>query len=157
MLTKIGENYLDLTEIVAAIHYPGDQYDGEHFDCQMRSGEWASVMCGAGEFERILDRAGVLSSDLQDGEEPSPPSPYLAYGELDALRQLYKDGYQYLARDKNGALYAFQQRPQYDGCFWDYPQPTSMSAKRIYEGMIFVVADDEEPTEIAPLLAPYLD
>ena len=72
----------------------------------------------------------------------------------DLLKRLRNEGYNYLARDKDGDLWVFMVRPEKEDDFWD--------AKTDYHSVIIendnfleVQWSDEEPTKITDLLETY--
>lgn len=72
----------------------------------------------------------------------------------DLLKQLRKEGYNYLARDENGDLWVFRVKPEKEDDFWD--------AKTDYHSVIIendsfpeIKWTDDESTNISELLASY--
>ena len=149
MLIKIGSALVDPEEIVAIKPYP----DG-HFDCCDQSVLIDIILRNSTSFltdstmdeaEAALIDAGVVT-DLTADHDPVPP---LTDAEVKKLYELKYDGYKYLARDKDGTLYAFQHKPKYGGFYWDDPDPAP--ALHV-DGLSFVSEEDEEPTEICSLI-----
>ena len=68
---------------------------------------------------------------------------------MEKLYELAADGYKYLARDKDGKLFAFRHKPKYGGFYWDDPDPAP--ALQV-DGLSFISEEDEEPTEISSLI-----
>lgn len=150
MLIKIGSALVDPEEIVAIKPYP----DG-HFDCCDQSVLIDIILRNSTSFltdstmdeaEAALIDAGVVT-DLTPDHDPVPP---LTDAEVKKLYELKSDGYKYLARDKDGMLYAFQHKPKYGGFYWD--DPDLAPAMRV-DGLSFVSEEDEEPTEICSILS----
>ena len=76
------------------------------------------------------------------------------FNRKDLLKQLRNEGYNYLARDEDGDLWVFRVKPEKEDDFWD--------AKTDYHSAVIendnfpeVKWSDDEPTEIADLLASY--
>lgn len=150
MLIKIGSALVDPEEIVAIKPYP----DG-HYDCHdhsvlinilLRNSTSFLTDSTMDEAEAALIDAGVVT-DLTPDHDPVPP---LTDAEVKKLYELKSDGYKYLARDKDGMLYAFQHKPKYGGFYWD--DPDLAPAMRV-DGLSFVSEEDEEPTEICSILS----
>ena len=101
------------------------------------------------EAEDALIDAGVVTDLTAEQEADESPIPPLHDEELAKLTELASDGYKYLARDKDGKLYAFRHKPKYGGFYWDDPDPAP--ALQV-DGLTFISEDDKEPTEISNLL-----
>ncbi|MBQ6359408.1 MAG: hypothetical protein IJI97_10760 [Clostridia bacterium] len=101
------------------------------------------------EAEDALIDAGVVTDLTAEQEADESPIPPLHDEELAKLTELASDGYKYLARDKDGKLYAFRHKPKYGGFYWDDPDPAP--ALQV-DGLTFISEDDKEPTEISSLL-----
>ena len=76
------------------------------------------------------------------------------FNRKDLLKQLRKEGYDYLARDEDGDLWVFRVKPEKEDDFWD--------VKTDYHSVIIendnfpeIKWTDEEPTMISKLLASY--
>lgn len=72
----------------------------------------------------------------------------------DLLRRLQSDDYEYLARDKDGDLWAFRVKPKKEDDFWD-TENDYRSAIIENDNFPEVKWADDEPTEIAELLEAY--
>ena len=73
--------------------------------------------------------------------------------ELEKLLDLDARGYEWLARDRDGKLFAFRNKPALSGAYWEAPRDPH--PERI-GGFDFVADDDDAPTEIRSLLGyPY--
>lgn len=149
MLIKIGSALVDPEEIVAIKPYP----DG-NFDCHDHSVLINIILRNSTSFltdstmdeaEAALIDAGVVT-DLTPDHDPVSP---LTDAEVEKLCELKSDGYKYLARDKDGKLYAFRHKPKYGGFYWEEPDPAP--AMQV-DGLSFVSEEDEEPTEICSLI-----
>ena len=96
----------------------------------------------------ILQDAGLAAAD------PDPVD--LTEAEEDMLRNAYKDHYSWIARDKDGKLYAFINHPKRDGAYWmdDGGATDAMRMDKDEEGNpIFEWLDGEdEPVSILELL-----
>lgn len=66
-------------------------------------------------------------------------------------KELRKDGLKYLARNKNGTLSAFENKPVkcYDNTWRDFPEPAVGLDDYHFS---FVKWEDDEPTRIADIL-----
>lgn len=142
MLIKIGSALIDPNEIIAIKPYPDDCVK----ICVILRNTF-SILTDASmdEAEAALIDAGVVT-DLTPDHDPVPP---LTDAEVEKLCELKSDGYKYLARDKDGKLYAFRHKPKYGGFFWDDPYP---APALLVSGLSFVSEEDEEPTEICSLI-----
>lgn len=149
MLIKIGSALIDPEEIVAIMPDLGEKAmtheEGPHIRIDFKSGGSVWIDSTMDEAEAALIDAGVVT-DLPADHDPVPP---LTDAEVKKLYGLKSDGYKYLARDKDGMLYAFQHKPKYGGFYWD--DPDLAPAMRV-DGLSFVSEEDEEPTEICSLI-----
>lgn len=144
MLIKIGNCWVDPNEI-AAIFPTADLPSTPKVGITLRSGgsTWAETTMD--EAEAALIDAGYIENPYPEEDEP----PELTQEEHDAAADLYDRGFEWLARDKDGKLYAYRDKPKRDGAYWDTPVS---KAERIDEGFDFVAYDDEEPWSIGYLL-----
>ena len=153
MLIKIGSALVDPCEIVAISKPMNDYfYDLEEeamVRIEFRSGSNIWVDATMDEAEAALIDAGVVTDLTADYDEEKSLLPLLRNDEVDALRKLADDGYRFLARDKDGKLFAFRHKPKYGGFYWDDPDPAP--ALQV-SGLSFISEEDDEPTEISSLL-----
>ena len=153
MLIKIGSAFIDPEEIAAITPDRGDGQDAYQSSTQicitLRHGGSFWIDAPMDEAEAALIDAGAIENPYedQDGDRPE-----LTEGELAVLRDLESDGYNYLARDKDGKLYAFRNRPEYDGAYWSDPGAGSAGVLRVHEDFDFIDTGAEEPAEIYRLL-----
>ena len=153
MLIKIGSALINPEEI-AAISPSLNDYNsaGEMATMirfEFRNGGSIWIDATMDEAEAALIDAGVvtdLTAEQKDDEQPAPP---LCVEEVAKLTELAGDGYKFLARDKDGRLYAFVHKPEYGGFYWEDPKRDS--ALQV-DGLTFISEDDEEPTEISSLI-----
>lgn len=145
MLIKIGDVLIDPFEIVAV--YPAS-VDDDAISIMVRGGASIWVNVSVSDAEAALIASGVI--DIRP--PASPPTPDLTVEENETLLQLVEEGYGYLARDKDGKLYAFRRLPEYDGAYWSDPGPNCDPARRIHEGFDFIDESAAAPTAILPLL-----
>ena len=144
MLTKLGDAFVDLHEIALAVPVDAGEPTVE---IVLRSGCSCYVKCEPEELEIRLHAAGLFCHPEDDLEAPE-----LTDDELAKLRDLEADGYRYMARDKDGKLFAFRQKPEYDGAYWNDPGPQNAGVFRIYGGFNFIEKDADEPAEIYTLM-----
>lgn len=71
--------------------------------------------------------------------------------EWDKLSQLYTHGYRWLARDDDGCLFAYRWKPFRSGDHWMISDDGGYTSMPM-ELFTFVRIEDEEPTEIAPII-----
>lgn len=153
MLIKIGNALIDPAEI-AAITPDRDEtlapYEASTQICiTLRHGGSFWIDAPMDEAEAALIDAGAIKDPYEDRE---PDGPELTDGELAVLHDLESDGYLYMARDKDGKLFAFRRRPEYDGAYWSEPGPGNTGTLRIHEDFAFIDSDAEAPAEIYHLL-----
>lgn len=152
MLIKIGNALVDPNEI--AVIQPDrnerlSDYDkSTHILIELRNGGSIWIEASMDEAEAALIDAGVVT-DLIADPDPVPP---LTDAEVGRLCALDRDGYRYLARDKDGKLYAFRQKPVFKGFYWEESGPVSYNALQVGEDFAFINWDDAEPTEIEQFL-----
>ena len=156
MLIKIGSALINPEEI-AAISPSLNDYNsaGEMATMirfEFRNGGSIWIDATMDEAEAALIDAGVVTDLTAEQEaDESPIPPLLDEEEVEELRKLASDGYEYLARDKDDKLWAFRRKPEYGGFYWSDPGPGGAGA-RLVIGFRFIGAEDEEPTDISKLL-----
>ena len=104
------------------------------------------------EAEAALIDAGVMIDPAADPKENETPGPEMDAEERYRLEELDADGYRYLARDKDGKLYAFRRKPVFEGFYWSDPGPGNLGAVRVTEAFLSIGQDEEKLTEISRLL-----
>lgn len=147
MLIKIGSAYVDPAEIAAATYLAATELDPERFEVTLRSGEWVTVYCSAAEFKAALIDAGVIEEP--DFREP----PELSEEEADAVKELSAAGFEYLARDGDGMLFAYHRRPTDNAGFW---MPVNEHPRKL-DAASFPCIDFGECWELSLLLSPSLE
>ena len=154
MLIKIGSALIDPDEIAAISPYSDETLSAiekaTHVCIVFKQGESLWIDATMDEAEAALIDAGVVTDLTAGKDEDDLAGLMLPDEEIQKLKELYSADYRYLARDKDGSLYAFRNRPEYGDFYWDDPEREP--ALRI-DGLSFVSAEDEEPTEISSLLA----
>ncbi len=154
MLIKIGSALIDPDEIAAISPYSDETMSAlekaTHVCIVFKQGESLWIDATMDEAEAALIDAGVVTDLTAGKDEDDLARLMLPDEEIQKLKELYSADYRYLARDKDGSLYAFRNRPEYGGFYWDDPEREP--ALRI-DGLSFVSAEDEEPNEISSLLA----
>ena len=154
MLIKIGSALIDPEEIAAVSPYSDETLSAlekaTHVCIVFKQGESLWIDATMDEAEAALIDAGVVTDLTAGKDEDDLAGLMLPDEEIQKLKELYSADYRYLARDKDGSLYAFRNRPEYGGFYWDDPEREP--ALRI-DALSFVSAEDEEPAEISSLLA----
>lgn len=153
MLVKIGNAFIDPAEIAAIAQYREGgltEYEKATQICiTLRHGGSFWIDASMDDAEAALIDAGMIECDEPEGSD----LPDMTDEELAKLRDLEADGYLYLARDRDGKLFAFRRRPEYDGAYWNDPSITAAAGTlRIHDGFAFISEDAEEPAEIVALL-----
>jgi len=147
MLVKIGDCWVDPQEI-ALIRgdEPVPDYQpnaGSQMLIQLRRGAGIWITATMDEAEAALIDAGVI-------ENPYPEAPTLTDGEAEALQELFDNDYEWLARDSDGKLFAYAQKPT-RSVYWDVEADTHRP-RRVEAPFDFITADDAEPWSIPYLL-----
>ena len=146
MLIKIGDAWIDPEEIAMI----NDSYDS-HLEVQpqicihLRHGSGTWIHSTMDEAEAVLIDAGYIENPYPEEDEP----PELTEEEHDTAADLYDRDFEWLARDKDGKLYAFRDKPEKEGAYWN---SFANKAEPIDEGFDFVSFEDEEPWSIVYLL-----
>lgn len=117
MLVKIGDAWIDPEEIAMI----NDSYDS-HLEVQplicihLRHGSGTWIHSTMDEAEAALIDAGVIENPYPDAEDEPPE---LTENERSELAALDANGYEYIARDADGKLYAYKCEPgRADGYFF---------------------------------------
>lgn len=143
MLIKIGDCWVDPQEIAAVrdLFEPGDESPA----LQVVLRNTGEIMIGAtmDEAEAALIDAGVIADPAEDDGVPE-----LTEDEVKALTALHDDDYEWLARDGDGKLFAYADKPTRTGDIWQSASATVM----VNAPFVFIKADDAEPWSIPFLL-----
>lgn len=155
MLIKIGSALIDPEEIAAISPYRdesmSDVEKSTHVCVVFKRNDSLWIDATMDEAEAALIDAGVVTDLVADDGTDEEPVPLITHEEKVQLYELEEEGYKYLARDRDGKLYAFRRKPENGGFYWSDPGPGSAGALQVI-GFNFVSEDDEEPTEIGLLL-----
>lgn len=150
MLIKIGSALIDPNEIIAIKPYPDD--DCVKICVILRNAFSFLIDATMDEAEAALIDAGVVTDLTDEPPQDEETVPALSAFEIEELCKLYENEYRYMARDKDGKLYAYRRRPEYGGFYWSDPGPGGAGALQVCDGFEFIGEDDSEPTEISELL-----
>ena len=110
------------------------------------------VLVGPGA-EVCLCLEALMEQEGSDSEDNSDVG--LTEVEKDFLTKMYADGYRWIARDKDGDLYVFEEKPKWDGRMWGPLHCECDSAPS--ELFAFVRAEAREPTEIEPIIRAFIE
>lgn len=129
MLIKIGDCFVDPEEIALIC---GDEPDyhpdaGSQMLIQLRRGGSIWITATMDEAEAALIDAGVIENPYPEDELEAPD---LSEAELEELDALDAQGFKYIARDEDGALYAYRCEPVLEGgCYFSLgsqqPEPVA--------------------------------
>ena len=150
MLVKIGDCWVDPQEI-ALIRgdEPGPDYQpnaGSQLLIQLRRGAGIWITATMDEAEAALIDAGVIEDPVYD------ELPELTAEEDAKAQALFDAGYEYLARDEDGKLFAYKFEPVENQGFY-MPGSPAEKAERIDRFFDFIAPGGCCP--IAGLLPPY--
>lgn len=149
MLVKIGSAWIDPEEIAMILpDQPVEDWtpeDSQNICVQLRHGSSMWIRATMDEAEAVLIDAGYIENPYPEEDEP----PELTEDEHDAAADLYDRDFEWLARDKDGKLYAFRDKPEKDGAYWN---SFANKAEPVDEDFGFISFEDEEPWSIAHLL-----
>ena len=105
LFNRLIFNPADLTVAQASeqglhLHFAGDQSP-------------VRIWCGEGEAEAMLEELfGILQEQGMAAIQEVAPEYDLDDDELTALDAAAEDGYQWIARDKNGQIFCYQRKPE---------------------------------------------
>ena len=139
MLVKIGDGLFDPGEVVSV--YPAGSCTSRLI---LRNGAECPVR---GAFDDVTE--DLIDAGLFPDPEVST-GPHLTTEEAEELRHLYALGFTYIARDKDGKLYAYSDLPKKSGAYWTGPDFGDQ--KRMTGAFDFVDAESEKPWLISQLL-----
>jgi len=143
MFVKIGDAWFNPDEITA-ISLPSDTKDPTKIIVTLRQGVSVWPDATMDEAEAALIDAGYIENPY-----PENDTPELTDGEVEALADLHNRAFEYLARDADGKLYAFRDKPEKDGAYWN---SYANKAEPVDEDFDFISFEDEEPWSIGYLL-----
>lgn len=136
-MIRIGESYISGREIAAV--YP-DKYEDNRIWVVLKSGR--GFYCDADMLQaaRALSDAGMLHlTDVEPGD--------LA---LIVLEDLADAGFLYIARDENGALFAYEEMPIRGKTTWQSAAQSAPIPEPVFQG--HVSWEDAEPSDVHLLL-----
>lgn len=143
MFVKIGDAWFNPDEITA-ISLPSDMKDPAKIIVTLRQGVSVWPDATMDEAEAVLIDAGYIENPYPENDTPD-----LTDGEVEVLHDLYHRDFEYLARDADGKLYAFRDKPEKEGAYWN---SFANKAEPVDEGFDFISFEDEKPWSIASLL-----
>lgn len=143
MFVKIGDAWFNPDEITA-ISLPSDMKDPAKIIVTLRQGVSVWPDATMDEAEAVLIDAGYIENPYPENDTPD-----LTDGEVEVLHDLYHRDFEYLARDADGKLYAFRDKPEKEGAYWN---SFANKAEPVDEGFDFMSFEDEKPWSIASLL-----
>ena len=138
MLIKIGDCFVSPEEIAAVRDMFVPETDEEpSVEIVLRGGEAFDVLAPMDEAEAALIDAGYIDSPYpEDGLE----APALSDNERIELEALDAQGYEYIARDADGKLYAYKGEPGRKGGY--YYAPGASRAEKVNGDFLCVDADE---------------
>ena len=142
MLIKIGDCWVDPQEIaLIRDDEPGADYQpnaGGQMLIQLRHGARIWITATMDEAEAALIDAGVIENPYPEDELEAPDLSEAEREELDALGA---QGYEYIARDIDGKLYAYKGEPGREGGY--YYAPGATVPEKVTAGDFLFVEPDE--------------
>lgn len=150
MLIKIGNCLVDPAEIAAIRAEPADTWDVARFvRLYRRNGEFIAVEATLDEAEAALVDAGYMdAATFDEALEDAPVT--LTPGDIRELKELLRDGCNWICRDDNGDTWAFMAKPVKR--YGEWLSPSSLADGEFLEGYEFISPDEEEPRSIRDLL-----
>lgn len=153
MFIRVDNVLINLDEIHTAILDNSLQDSLPILKLQMRGGIRTTVGHGA-DPEVVFDVMVAALAEAGQLYTPAEPDPPIEMSDLELgfLMQADDEGYKYIARDRNGQLFAYKDEPHKDGPEWMTYAPAAEPERMCDELFDFVDFDDDEPTKIAELL-----
>ncbi len=138
-MIKIGECYFSRDQIAAIKPCA----DGENADVYLVNGAVITARVWTDEVQDLLGRAGILQvvSSVEDFSIPTAD-------EL-ALRSAYEAGCLFVAKDKNGQVFAYKGKPKRGKIDWMYS--SDLTPLRLRGDFDFLSFEDEEPLDLDAL------
>ena len=140
-MIRIGNALVDPQEISMAYEPANNFRDQKQICLVLRNGSSVWIDATLDEAEAALIDAGLIADPADDG-------PELSEEELGYLRILDGVGWQYLARDDDGKLCVFRQKPEKHGAYWEAPDGDFMRIDWDFDSI-----DSSQLWSIAYLLA----
>lgn len=150
MLIKIRNTLIDPEEVQTVT--PDRNEEREQVLIGFKGGCSCWIEGTMEEAEAALINAGVMTDLTDEPPQDEDAAPALSAFEIEELCKLYENEYRYMARDKDGKLYAYRRKPEHGGFYWSDPGPGGAGALQVCDGFEFIGEDDSEPTEISELL-----
>ena len=142
MLVKIGNAYIDPAEVVAMRGVPANELDPAYVEIELRSGSSILIYCEMAEADEIMIEAGMIADPAAN--------PILELEEVDELKHLLGLGFHWIARDGDGKIYAYKDKPLREGISWS--AGIAQAPLRLSGTYDFCDAADLEPWAIEALI-----
>lgn len=113
---------------------------------RLTSGDVLFVRCTMTDAVEALERAGLLDAP----ETVGVAQLLFSKEELTEMREAYANGFRYVAKDKNGAVYAYIDRPSRSGAYWSVSDGKST---RLVCGYAALHYDEAEPYDMESIFA----
>ena len=117
------------------LHFAGDQNP-------------VRIWCGEGEAETMLEELfGILQAQGMAEAPPEDGPDYDMDGdELEELDAAAEDGYEWIARDKNGKIFCYRKKPEKREV--EYVDPSTPEPKRMTDGWFSEITFEGGPVSI---------
>ena len=146
MLVRIGDGWYDPEEVVGIFPEELLRAGGNGQAVVLLRGARNGICLGCGMDDAVEDliAAGLIA------DPAASTVPKLSPEETEELQHLYALGFNWIARDADGKLYAYGDRPKLDGAYWTAPDPSA--SHRMQGDFDFVDAPGQQPWAIVDLL-----
>jgi len=148
MLIKIGDAWVDPEEVIAVreLFSPGVD-NSPCLSFEFRSGSDLAVKATLDEAEAALIDAGYIESPYPD---PEAESPELTEDERTELEAFDAQGFTWLARDADGKVFAYKEKPALEDGYYFAPGAT----QPVQAAGDYLFLDPCDAMEIGFLLRP---
>lgn len=138
MLIKIGDCFVDPEQVQAVRDMFVPALDETPtVEIILANGECFEAQATMDEAEAALIDAGVIENPYPEDELEAPA---LSIEEQTELSALDAQGYEYIARDIDGKLYAYKGEPGREGGY--YYAPGATAPEKVVGGFLFVDPDE---------------
>lgn len=111
------------------------------------SGDREEATAWAAELYQLMLETGIAFQPEDSAEETQELSDAL----YAALQQLHSSNYEWIARDKDGKIFAFPHKPEKHGAYWEDPNPQA-PIKPLPGGLWDELDGSDKPLNIMELL-----
>ena len=146
MMVKIGNSYFAEAAIEAIVpkfrmvRRSAEAVKHNAYDVHLANGNIVTAEASEGEVAAVVDLLGLLV--------PDEPERGLGLDELEELASLFAAGYRWAARDRDGKIFAYKDKPEKGDNSW-----LGTEFERLYQDFEAITFEADSPLDLTKLFA----